>query len=1315
MTSIVRSLLVLIALAGLFGTPAQAEPERPVSIVVFARDPSSPAKGKLLEQIAQERGLALQWVFTDRARPAELAAKLAGADLVMFDWVMEFLLPQMFAQLGEPLKQFSGKVWGGAMWRRPDVAKGVTAEQGQRIHDYWVNGGVENLRHLMDYIKVDVMGRSGVSPPPAVTMPEQALYHPDAPGKVFADLDGYLAWRAPKPGQPVIGIGFHRLEFANDNTAHIDDLIRRIEAKGGFPLPFWDPNDGRKVAGLIVREGKTLPDALVSFTGVYTNVDEQKKWMGSIDRTVLQAIVYHGGDAEDWHNDQEGMPVSRQAVFYTLGEAAGRIDVTLIGAGRRGDERTEAIPAQMDALAERVLKQAALRLKPNADKKLAMFVWNSPAGEENFAASYLNVPASIVEIAKALRDDGYAIPAFDEQAVVDTLRKLIRPYYRSRDPAELTRLVDAGLAMRVPVAEYRAFLAKLPRETQQAMTELYGQPEDAYLVLRDGDRADFIVPRWQLGNLTILPQPLRGARRADEDGLTHDKTRPLHHAYRAVYYGVVHRAGVDAIVHLGTHGTQEWAPGKERAPSVADDTQSTIGNVPVIYPYTVANVGEAIIARRRGRATTISHNSPPFAPSGLHGEFTEFHELLHQFETGEQGGVRDAIGKQIVALAQKLKIDKDVGYDEARIAGDFPGFIAKVHAHLHSVGALPQPLGLHTFGKVAEADKTLLTILQILGPDYLEAFGEDPQEFLARPYDGIQHSEPFAALRKAVIDGVDLGFAPQAARPLLDEAKRHFAAFTSPLELDSLKRALRAGYVPTSTGNDPLRNPDAVPSGRNLYGFDPRKLPTKAAWEAGAKLGRDLIESYRAKNGRYPDKITFSLWSTETLNHFGVVESQILYLLGAEPIWNPRGDVVGVRVIPAKDLDRPRVDTVLSLTGLYRDNLPELLALLQGAVNRVAALEDELGNPLVANNRKVVEALLARGIDPERAKRLARVRMFGNESGSYGTSLPEATVASGSWDTEATLATSYLSRMSWLFGTDDDTRNVRLDGINLYAEALKGTKAAVLSRSSNNHGVVSIDHPFEYLGGIGLAVRHLEGKTPELFVSDLRNARDFRNQTVAEFMSQELRSRYFHPRYVKELMNERYAGATKMVDVVNNFWGWNVMDRGSVRADQWQEFFEVYVDDKLKLGIRDYFKQHHPAALAQISERMLEAVRKGYWDAPEDVVRKLVETHQEIARSRDLLVENRKFAEFVAGKAAGYGLLPVAEAKAEPARQDTAAATEQVQGIKLEKQADNAADQPDSHWLLYGIVLGMFGLGALWELARAGSAGGRRAAGSSGP
>ncbi len=1276
------------------------------SVVVFARDPVSPAKGRLIETLAREHGVDLDYVFVDELGEEAIKQKLPRRDLVLFDWPMDAPLTARAAfnrliKAVEPtLAGFSGKIWGGLDWRRPDLTKGLSPEQCARIEAYLREGGAQNEAALIDYLRADIFGGPGPRGAEPIQMGDFGLYHPDAPGKVFASLKDFLAWRSPKPDQKVIAVGFYRNALASDATLHIDDAIHRIEAKGAFALPYWGRGSLENISTLLTDDGKTLPDALITYTYVFAVADQQAGFAARENRPILQAMIYAKGYEDEWRKSDEGVQTSIASLYYDLAEKAGRIDATMVAAKRRGDEQIVAIPEQSEALVERALAQANLRHKPNKEKKLAIFIWNSPPGEENFQASYLNVPGSLVEIVKSLREAGYDAPTIDEQTAIESIKKLIRPYYRTKDDAELRSLLAAGMADRVPVSEYKAFISTLPEQTQMALAQGWEKPEDTYLTLKEGERADFIVPRWRLGNILILPQPLRSARRSDEADILHDKTRPLHPAYRAVYYDIVHKEKVDAIVHLGTHGSQEFLLGKERAPSIFDDTQTTVANVPVIYPYAVNDPGEAITARRRGRAVTVSHDDPPYAPSGLYGELSELHEMINQAQVALSGLTKDALIRQIIEKAKKLNLSKDVAMSDEETAANPQKLIEKVDALLHGLSSLPQPLGLRTFGKTTDPEKILLTVLQILGPDYIKAFGKTPALVMAQPYQMLEKDEVFLALRKAVVENTDLAEFPEKTRPYLAQARVHFDHFAHPMELQNLANALSGGFVPTTTGNDPLRNPEAVPTGRNLYGFDPHRIPTKAAWEAGVKLGRDFLDKYKEKHGVIPDKIAFELWQTETVNHFGVVESKILYLLGAKPIWNERGEVTGVEVIPRAELGRPRVDTVLSIGGLYRDNLPEVMQVLQSAVDKVAAQAEE-DNPVALNVERTVQTLLARGVEPGRAKRLARVRMFGNESGVYGTKLAPATVASGIWDREGTLAETYLERMSFLYGPDPDTRNVKLDGVNLYAEALKGTKAAMLSRSSNSYGTINTDHPFEYLGGIGLAVRHLEGRTPELYITDLRDTRAFKTKSVAEFIGLELRSRMFHPRYIQELMNERYAGATQMVYNLNNFWGWNVMDPSSVRVDQWREFYDIYVKDKYQLGMKQFFQKHHPAALAQIVERMLEAVRKGYWEAPEDVVRALVETHEEIAKTHDLNVRNEKFADFVKAKASGFGLLAAARAASvKPPEVSSAPATEPVKGVKLEKQVQQEPPPQTPQYAFYAVILGSFGGGAVWELGR---------------
>jgi cobaltochelatase CobN len=1314
MPSFARLASLLLAMLFLPAAAPVLAQEAPPSVVVFARDPTPAAKGRLVEQLARERGLKLEYVFVDEMGEDAIKAKLAGRDLVLFDWPMDAPLTARAAfnrliKAVEPtLAGFEGKIWGGLDWRRTELTKDLEPEACERIEAYLQEGGAKNEAALVDYLRTDVLGRPGASGAPPVVMPDYGLYHPDAPDRIFSSLEDYLAWRAPAPDQKVVAVGFYRNALSSDTTLHIDDLVHRLEAKGAFVLPYWGRGSPTKLGELLKIDGKALPDALVTFTYVFAVADEQSAFAARENIPILQALVYSKGYEDEWRKSDEGVNVALGPLYYDLAEKAGRIDATMVAAKRRGDEQLVAIPEQSEAMAERALAQANLRRKPNKDKKLALFLWNSPPGEENFQASFLNVPASIVDIVERLRAEGYDIPVIEERQAIETIKKLIRPYYRTKNDAELRKLLDAGLADRIPVSEYTAFVATLPEATQKALAAGWEKPEETYLTLREGDEFYFVAPRWKLGNLMIQPQPLRGARRSDEADILHDKTRPLHPAYRAVYFDMVHRQQIDAIVHLGTHGTQEFLLGKERAPSVLDDIQSTVGNVPVIYPYAVNDPGEAITAKRRGRAVTVSHDDPPYAPSGLYGELSELHEMINQAQIAMPGLTKDALVRQILALATKLNLTKDAGIADADVAKDPQKTIEKIDGALHGLASLPQPLGLRTFGQTAESDKILLTVLQILGPDYIKAFGRSPSLVTTRPYQELERDEVFLALKRAVLENADLSLFPEKARPFLADARVHYEHFAHTKELDNFVNALAGGFTPTTTGNDPLRNPEAVPTGRNLYGFDPHRIPTKAAWEAGGKLARDFLDKYENQHGVLPDKIAFELWQTETVNHFGVVESKIFSLLGVKPVWNERGEVTGVEVVPREALRRPRVDVVLSIGGLYRDNLPELMLLIQSAVDKVAALKED-DNPVALNVERTLQTLLAKGIEPGRAARLARVRMFGNESGVYGTKLAPATVASGIWDRDDVLAETYLDRMSFAYGVDPDTRNVKIDGLNLYAEALHGTKAALLSRSSNSYGVINTDDPFQYLGGIGLAVRHLDGRTPELYLTDLRDTRNFKTKTLSEFISFELRSRMFHPRYVQELMRERYAGATQMVYDLNNFWGWDVMDPSSVRADQWREFYDVYVQDKYKLGLEKFFKEHHPAALAQIAERMLEAKRKGYWDAPEDVVRRLVEVHREIAATHDLDVRNEKFAAYVKAKAAGYGPTvavapPQALASAPPApataEQAAPAKAEQVEGVKLEKAPAPEPPAAPQHYEIYALIFGSFGAGAAFEFGR---------------
>lgn len=296
---------------------------------------------------------------------------------------------------------------------------------------------------------------------------------------------------------------------------------------------------------------------------------------------------------------------------------------------------------------------------------------------------------------------------------------------------------------------------------------------------------------------------------------------------------------------------------------------------------------------------------------------------------------------------------------------------------------------------------------------------------------------------------------------------------------------------------------------------------------------------------------------------------------------------------------------------------------------------------------------------------------------------------SDSWERDGKLADLYLDRMGYFYGSDDSRWGQKVDNIDLFSKTLSGTDIALFSRSSNVYGVLTSDDPFQYLGGLSLAVRRLDGVSPELYISNLRDPKWVRTESVARFLAKELRTRAFHPRWIKEMQKEGYAGALNMLDNLNNFWGWQVVDPGSVRADQWQEFFEVYVQDKYQLDMEQWFAEANNHSQAQMIERMLEAVRKDYWAADEAVTRELVEKYIALASQYDVKTDNKKFTEFVNAQAQGFGLSPLPAVLSQGVAGQGVNAAQAIQGQKLEEvKTEPMSDQNhELYWVALLIML----------------------------
>ncbi|GLX81722.1 cobaltochelatase subunit CobN [Thalassotalea eurytherma] len=1295
---------------------AQALSAKPQVLLMMSSHASKP-KGELLKSLASEQPFDLVVYSTKGKDDAQIAQDWQSASLILLDGINPALSKFMFAKHQPLLAQFPNvPVVSLGDLDNDAMNQGLDEQKQTAIGNYFNNAGRYNYQQMMYYIANNVLGLSSEQAKTPFIVPNVGLYHPQFEGQVTSNEQAFFDFLAPEANQVVIAIGMHRSVVDYEQQQIVDALIKGIEGKGGKALGFFfEGNDeALNYTDLLTHEnGQSRVNLLINYRSLHY-VEKRRGEFEKLGVPVLHALNYTEGDQQQFEADHAGVSPSLTPFFLVMPEDTGSADPTIIAANEKGEK--VAIDYQLNAFIERAYNHASLAHIENSEKKVATFIWNYPPGEKNIGAAFLDVPSSIEQIAIAMKDKGYSINVKDSAYLIESAGKLLRPYYRGED-AEV--LIEQDLAEYMTLQTYLDWFNALPETVTKPIVERWGKPEDSGMLREtaiDGLLTKaFVIPRMNLGNMIVLPQGVRGETQEEHSSLYHSTKTPINHSYLAIYLFAREVFKTDAYIHLGTHGSQEWLTGKERGLSVYDAPSLAIGNKPVFYPYIIDNVGEAMQAKRRGRATMISHLTPGFAKAGLYVEVADLNEKIASYMMLEEGQTKANTKAEIVSMANSLNMLNDLSMTETELINDFDNQISRIQDHLNALAQMSQPLGIHIFGKLPKEAHLYSTMLQMLGDDFTEraktyeqANGltvPADQQFDERNVKKLEALDGFQLVSRYVNEPESLANLDEQLTQDLTLAKAYWDNFQGIAEIKNLLLALEANYIPVSYGGDPIRNPNAAPTGRNLIGFNPAKVPSKEAYDAGVTLMNQTIDAYVEKHGKYPDKLAFSLWSLETMRHQGALEAQILHALGLKPKWNRQGNVVDTEVIPMSELNRPRIDVVISATGLYRDAFPNVMLWLAKAIDKVAKMKEE-NNFVYRHANTLKQELLDKGKSEEDANYLSSIRIFSNETGNYGTGLAASSLASDTWETDDKLADLYLDRMGYAFGYDEkrwseNVGNALGDGEGLYNKVLSGTDGVIFSRSTNLYALMTNDDPFQYFGGIGLAVRHLDGATPEMYVSNLRKKDQIKTQTLDEFVNQEMRSRYFHPRWIEAMQDSGYAGATAILDRMNNMWGWEVMTPEAIRDDQWQEFFEVYVEDKYQMDMREFFEQANPESLAQILERMLEAVRKGYWQADEETLKKMVETYTEVAAEFDVASQNEKFNEYMDATAAGFGMTPLSQALANAMANAQAASMpqiQQVQGQKLEEQVQS--QEVDNDYTAVYVLIAIFLLGVFHDVFR---------------
>ena len=1009
-----------------------------------------------------------------------------------------------------------------------------------------------------------------------------------------------------------------------------------------------------------------------------------------LDVPVFKALRLSERTTTQWRLSPDGLPADSVQYRVALPELQGSSQPIVVSAlGKAQPDRLTGIEvrpplplaAEIDRLAARLERWLALRAKANRDKRVAVVYYNHPPGRQNIGADNLDVPASLFDLLHALKGAGYTVgelPASPE-ALLD--RIMAQGVNLPEDQGALKEL--AATVAGVPAADYARWFATLPARVQGEMTagplgrlhaevreaeaggeravgrkrvesvfkELHHLVEGAdhpkrqaairdlkaleagYLacladspgrrcatlgalsrrlsgygieglkgwgaapgrVMVEGGR--LLVPGLRFGNVFIGPQPPRGWE-VDEELLHANTSVTPPHQYLAFYHWLRDTFQADAVVHLGRHSTYEFLPGKAVG-LAADDYPSLIAaDLPGIYPYIVDGVGEGTQAKRRGLAVMVDHLTPPLAATPLYDQLLGLRQVVESFESASSESLKAQAARtmreQVVALNLKAELEASMA-DVLAVRGI--GFEAADDDLLaHEIG--------HYLTKLQE--KFMPYGLHILGRDW----SQQALDLM------------LASMRQGGIDSPEIS-AKLAASPRL--------------EMQGLLAGLDGRYIPPGKGNDPLRSPEALPTGRNFHAVDGDILPTRVGYRLGEKLAAQALA--RSAGPRCPPPAACPgqaagsegviLWASDAVRDEGVMVAFALALMGAEPVWNARGIVNDVRLKPGV----ARRDVIVTTSGLFRDLYPNLNHLIDragrlalaaaaaGLVEQHPDLKEALtaalapvataswGREAVADNRVAgewlarLQALQGQGMAAAEAGRAAAQRIFGDAPGAYGTGVNRLTERSGAWRERDEIGRAYRNRMGHAYGLDDagEAAHAAFDA------ALDGIRRTYHGRASNLYGLLDNNDAFDYLGGLSLAVEGRTGRPPEALI--LQHAEPGRAEVepLTTALLGELRGRFLNPAWLKPLMDHGYAGARTMgTEFLENLWGWQVTRPDLVGNWAWDEVKAVYFDDKQKLGLPQFLGQGHNAHVkAQMLAIFMVAAEKGFWKTDAATIKQL--------------------------------------------------------------------------------------------------------------
>ena len=1049
---------------------------------------------------------------------------------------------------------------------------------------YWLAGSDENVAALVRFLVHRYAAgeraawREGPAAPAPLDYPETGLYHPRLTGRIGAD-PSRLPRLTGATGR--VGLLVMRSYVLAGNTAHYDGVIAALEAQGLDVVPaFASGLDNRPaVESFFMEDGRASIDALVSLTGfslvggpAYNDAAAAEALLARLDVPYLAAQALEFQTIEQWEAGARGLSPVEATMMVAIPELDGATAPMVFGgrssaSGSDNARDMRAHPERAGRLAERVERLVALRRTPKAERKLGIVLFNFPpnAGATGSAA-FLAVYASLLNTLRALRADGYAVEVPES---ADALRQRILGGNADRYG------MPANVHARIPAEDHVAREPHLPEIEAQ-----WGPAPGRH----QSDGAALLVLGASFGNVFVGVQPAFGYE-GDPMRLLFESGFAPTHAFCAFYRWLREDFGADAVLHFGTHGALEFMPGKQTGLSGACWPERLIGDLPNVYLYAANNPSEGALAKRRSAATLVSYLTPSLAAAGLYRGLLDLKASIERW----RGLEPEAAGEQaaLAALIQTQGAAVDLVPAEPAWEGDLA---AQVGALADALAELEQtliPHGLHVAGEGMAREERIDLLLALA----------DASHGLKPAREGVALLVEGAALN-AALDAAGLppseanrGAFADLARIDRDLARDH--------EIPALLRALDGRFIPPVAGGDLLRNPGILPTGRNLHGFDPYRLPSAFALADGAQQVARVLARHAAEGRALPESVALVLWGTDNLKSEGGPIAQALALIGAAPRFDGYGRLAGAELIPLDRLGRPRIDAVVTLSGIFRDLLPLQTKLLAEASFLAASADEPVERNFVRKHALAIQA--EQGCDFA----TAALRVFSNAEGAYGANVNHL-VESGRWDDEDELCEAFSRRKSFAYGRDGRPAPRR----DLMRAVLARVDLAYQNLDSVELGVTSVDHYFDGLGGMGRAVARARGASVPIYISDQTRG-EGRVRSLDEQVALETRTRMLNPKWYEGLLGHGYEGVRQIEATLTNTVGWSAT-AGAVQPWIYERITETFV---LDAAMRDRMAALNPTACAKVASRLIEAHRRGFW-TPDPAMRDALDRAEEELEDR---------------------------------------------------------------------------------------------------